>query len=226
MRSILNGLFVIGVVVAIGAETPGSQLPKTMTKMEVRLIGPGIRPRSHAALPRKIYRAGAHYARMENPPDARQRVEKLTIIAEPDAYSVNLTDKTGTHAIDQGGPNDLHLPIVLPFDPKHKLPKLDRLEFGDEFDFFQDAGAAKTAGPIINSKTTDAYQLATAEGAAALIVKSGSHVPIRLSWQTPRGTYTYEYIVYKDVPFDASLFKKPAGVKYKEIPPDTTPQSG
>lgn len=207
----------------LGSQTAENEPPATMTKMEVRLMGPGIKPNSHAALPRRIYRAGAHYARMEDPPDARQRIEKLTIIAEPDAYSVNLIDKTGTHVVDQGGPNDLHLPVVLPFDPKHKLTNIDRLEFGDELDFFKDAEATKEAGPIINGRATDAYRLTTAEGNATLVVKSGTHVPIKLSWQTGDGTYTYEYIVYEDVPFDRTLFMKPEGIKYKEIPPDTTP---
>lgn len=203
----------------LAAQGSENQAPTTMTKMEVRLMGPGIRPRSHAALPRKIYRAGAHFARIEDPPDARQKVEKITIIAEPDAYSVNLIDRTGTHAVDQGGPNDLHLPVVLPFDPKHKLTDLDKLEFGDEFDFFQDAGATKQDGPVINGKPTEAYELKTPEGMATLVVKAGTHIPIKLSWQMPEGTYTYEYITYEDVPFDAALFKKPEGIRYREIPP-------
>jgi hypothetical protein len=100
---------------------------KTMTRMNVRVMGSGIRPGSYAALPKLIYRAGAKYARLENAPNSRARMEKVTIIAEPDAYSIDLMDKKGTHAIDQGGPNDLHLPMVLPFDPNHKLGVLDRL---------------------------------------------------------------------------------------------------
>lgn len=221
MRFLKTTLLAASFPLLIESQTAGNQPPATMTKMAVRLIGPGIKPHSHAALPRKIYRAGAHYARMEDPPDARQHIEKVTIIAEPDAYSVNLIDKTGTHAVDQGGLSDLHLPIVLPFDPKHELASLDRLEFGDEFDYFQEAGATKEAGPIINGKLTDAYKLATAEGGATLVLKSGTHVPVKLSWHTPEGTYTYEYIVYQDVPFDAGLFAKPAGITFREMPPDT-----
>lgn len=221
MFSFKRALLAVLPFLTLNGQTVDSQAPTTMTKMEVRLIGPGIKPRSHAALPRKIYRAGAHYARMEDPPDARQQLEKLVIIAEPDAYSVNLIDKKGTHAVDQGGPNDLHLPIVLPFDPKHKLTNLDRLEFGDEFNFFKNAGAVREAGPIINAKPTDAYRLTTSEGTATLVVKSGTEVPIRVSWQTPEGTYTYEYILYQDVPLDPALFSKPAGIRFKEIPPDT-----
>lgn len=209
--------------------TPSSQSaqtnikpPDTMIKMVVRLMGPQVKPGSPAALPRVIYRAGPHYARIEDPPDARQQMQKLTIIAEPDAYSVNLIDKKGTHAIDQGGPNDLHVPVVLPFDPKHMLTNLDRLEFGDEFDFFQDAHAVKEAGPIINAKPTDAYVVKTAEGTATLVVKSGTQVPITLSWQTKDGPYTYEYISYEEIPFDAGLFTKPTGITYREIHPDTS----
>jgi len=223
MPGLKSALLVGYLVPLIWAQTFENRPPSTMTKMDVRLIGPGIKPRSHAALPKKIYRAGAHYARIEDPPDARQQIEKLVIIAEPDAYSVNLIDKTGTHAIDQGGPNDLHLPVVLPFDPKHKLNVLERLEFGDEFNFFKDAGATRQAGPIINAKPTDAYRLTTAEGEVTLVVKSGTEVPIKLSWHTSEGTYTYEYIVYQEVPFEARLFAKPAGIQWKEIPPDTTP---
>lgn len=222
MRCFYLGFIGGSIAALVHAQTPPAQAPSTMTKMQVRLIGPGIKPGSHAALPRTIYRAGAHFARIEDAPDSRQRVEKVTIVAEPDAYSVDLIDKTGTHAIDQGGANDLHLPVVLPFDPKHRLPKLDRLEFGDEVDFFEQAGATKQAGPIINGKPTDAYLLQTASGNAALVVHRDSSAPIKLSWHLPEGTYTYEYILYQDVPFDDDLFRRPTGIQYKEIPPDTS----
>jgi hypothetical protein len=198
------------------AQEPGSP-PKTMTRMNVRITGPDIRAGSYAALPKLIYRAGAKYARMENAPDVRSKIEKITIIAEPDAYSVNLIDKTGTHAIDQGGPNDLHLPMVLPFDPNHKLGALDRLEFGDELEFFQKSGGVKSAGPIVNGKATDKYSI----GSAELITRSNSEIPVFVIWKSKEGTYKYEYSSYADVPFDPQLFNRPSGVKFREIPPPT-----
>lgn len=201
-------------------QTRRAHPPEIMTKIVVRLIGPRIKPGSFPALPRTMYRSDPHYARVEDPPDARQHVHKLTIIAEPDAYSVNLIGREGTHAIDQGGPNDLHLPIVLPFDPKHELPELDRLEFGDELHFFEQAGATRRAGPVINAKATDEYVLKTADGPATLIVRSGTEKPVFLSWPSKDGTYKYEYISYEHLPFDPKLFAKPAGVQLKEIPPD------
>lgn len=193
-----------------------------MTRMVVRLIGPGIQPRSIAALPKTIYVAPPHYARIEDPPDAKQGTEKLTIIAEPDAYSANLINKTGTHAIDQGGGNDLHVPIVLPFDLKHRCGVADRLEFGDELDFFVDAGAKKEAGPIVNAQPTDQYVLPNVK----LIVNSKENRPIKLAWDCGDGSYTYEYISIEEMPFDPKLFQKPSGIRWKEILPDTGIEHG
>jgi hypothetical protein len=209
----------VGVACALVGLAFQSAEVKTMTRMNVRLMGPGIRPGSNAALPKLIYRAGTKYARMEDAPEARQRIEKVTIIAEPDAYSVDLMGRTGTHAIDQGGANDMHLPMVLPLDPNHKLGILDHLEFGAELDFFQKAGATKSAGPIINAKPTDLYTLNSGGSKAQLITRDNSDVPVFVSFTNKDGTYKYEYSTYQEVPFDASLFARPRGIKFREIPP-------
>lgn len=205
-------------LLSIAFLTPPVNQPETMTKAVVRLTGPGIRPGSLAALPKTIYRAGPHYARIEDPPNAREGMRKLTIIAEPDAYNINLIDRKGTHAIDQGGADDVHLPVV--FDPTHKLQTLNHLEFGDELTFFEKAGAAKTSGPIVNNQQTDAYRLPEEQGSATLIMKRGSETPIRLSWQTKDGTYAYEYFLYEKLPFNPALFAKPSGVEYRDMLPD------
>ena len=139
-----------------------TKAPETMTKMIVRLMGPGIKPGSFSAL----------------------------------------------------------LPIVLPLDPRRRLGKLYSVEFGSEYEFFQAAGAAHRAGPVINAKATDAYELKIPSGAATLVTRGGTETPVTLSWQTSEGPYKYEYITYEDMPFDASLFAKPSGIQLKEIPPD------
>lgn len=207
-----------GVLLSAAFLQPLVSQPETMTKVIVRLTGPGIRPGSPAALPKTIYRAGPHYARIEDPPNAREGMRKLTIIAEPDAYSINLIDKKGAHATDQGGLDDAHLPVV--FDPTHKLKTLNHLEFGNELAFFEKAGAAKSIGPIVNNQATEAYRLPEEEGSATLIVKSGRETPIRLSWETKDGTYTYEYFEYERLPFNPALFAKPAGIAYHDILPE------
>ncbi len=149
-------------------------------------------------------------------------MRKVTVIVEPDAYSFNLVNKKGTHAIDQGGTGDLHLPIVLAFDPKHKLGALDRLEFGDELSFFEEAGATKKSGPAISGKGTDAYTLKTPAAEAILLVEAGSQTPLSISWESREGKYKYDYQSYVELPFDVSKFSKPAGITFREMPPDTT----
>lgn len=197
--------------------------PETMTRIVARLSGPNIKPGSNAALPKTIYEAAPHYARIEDPPDSRQKMQKLTIFAEPDAYSVNLIEKTGTHSKDASGGSsgNLHLPIVLPFDPQHRLGKLDGIEFGSEYDFLTQAGATKEAGPIINNQPTDALRLSLPSGSALLVLRGGGDIPVKLSWQTSDGTYTYEYIEYADVPFDPKLFRKPEGIRFRELSTDS-----
>ena len=226
MRSSTMTIIAAFTMLLRGAAQPPNQAPATMTKLVVRLIGPEIKAGSFAALPKTIYVAGPHYARIESPPDSRQGVQKLTIIAEPDAYSVNLIDKKGTHVIDQGGPNDLHLPIILPFDPKHEFGILDKLEFGDELEFFQQVGAVKQAGPIVNAQPTDSYVVKTPRATATLVVKPDTQVPITLSWECKDGKHTYEYITRQELPFDPALFARPAGVVFKEVVPDTSAEQG
>lgn len=205
-----------------GFDFAGTDTPATMTKIVVRLTGPTVREQSFAARPKTIYVASPHFARIEDPPDPRQHMQRLTIIAEPDAYSINLIQKTGTHAIDQGGAADLHLPVILPFDPNHRLPALDTLEFGDEVPFFKDSGARKTHGPVIGGKNTDVYQLSSDGSNATLITRADSNRPLSLSWQTKSGTYKYEYLLYQQLPFKPDLFTRPPGIQYKESLPDTT----
>ena len=81
MRKILGVSAGMISLLPIRAYSQPVENPETMTKIVVRVMGPGIKPGSFAALPRTIYRAGDRYARMEDPPDARQRIEKLIIIA-------------------------------------------------------------------------------------------------------------------------------------------------
>ena len=94
------------------------------------------------------------------------------------------------------------------------------MEFGDEYDFFIDAGAVSEPGPTINAKSTDALRLKAAAGSALLVLRGGTHTPVTLSWRMKDGEYKYEYIEYADTPFDPGLFTKPTGIQFKEVGPD------
>ena len=224
MRNFTLALFAF-LLPGFAQQNTTGETPETMTKMVVRLMGPEIKPGSFSALPKTIYRAGDRYARIEDPPDARQKIQKLTIIVGSDAYSVNMIDHKGTHATSHG-PNEQRVPIVLPLDPRHNLQQLDSLEFGSEYEFFQAAGATHIAGPLINGKATDAYELKTSGGPATLVVRGGTESPVILSWPTKDGVYKYEYITYEDLPFNRGLFAKPSGIEMKVIPADPDAPAG
>lgn len=208
--------------IALCSPLLAAEAPANMTRMVVRLIGPGIKPGSIAAMPKTIYEALPDYGRIEDPPDSRQKIQKLTVFAGRDAYSANLIEKTGTHSRNAGtgAADEPHLPIVLPFDPKHRLGKLDRLQFGAEYDFFTQAGSKKEAGPIINGQPTDALRWTEGNASATLVLRGGTEVPVKLSWQSADGSYSYEYIEYADVPFNSKLFQKPEGIRFRELPAD------
>lgn len=198
-----------------------------MAHIVVKLTGTHIKPGSVAALPKTMFVAGTRYARIEDAPDARMGTQKLIIIAEPNAYSINLIDKKGTRSTDNGGGKDLHVPIILPFDPMHHLGILDKLEFGSELDFFEQAGATKQAGPIINAKPTDEYVVHAGGATATLVVKPETETPVLLTWNDPTdGEFRYEYIIDEEKPFDPALFQPPAGVHWRTLPADGQGEQG
>jgi hypothetical protein len=79
----------------------------------------------------------------------------------------------------------------------------------------------KSAGPIVNAKPTDLYTLKIPAGQAELTTRDASDIPVFVSWKSPEGTYKYEYSSYEDVPFDAQLFARPNGIKFREMRPPT-----
>jgi hypothetical protein len=63
------------------------------------------------------------------------------------------------------------------------------------------------------------YTLQIPGGKATLVTRDGSNEPVFVTWNMKDGTYRYEYSLYVDVPFDAGLFARPRGVKFREMPP-------
>ena len=148
-------------LVGVAAPLVCQEAPTTMTKISVRIIKPGPEPGTFAARPKTYWRAGKKYARIAESPDLQNQIHGLIIINEPDAWMINLSDKSGKHIIDPGPSLVVRLPL---FDKQTGVrSKLNDLEFGMELDFFARNDAAHSAGAVIDGKATDRYEVAISD---------------------------------------------------------------
>ena len=204
--------FVISLVLGLGLNplARGQESPNTMMRISTRLVEPAPALNSVAAQTRVIWRAGTKYGRIAEPPDNQNRVHGLMIINEPDAWLINLFDKSGKHMVDPGPSLIVHIPI---FAGVNVSTKLTELEFGRELEFFSNKGAPPSEGEVINGKATERYDVTIENSKLVLWMDVQSKKPIRVSLVDSRQTRTLEYLSYDDdLKFDPSQFQPPAGI--------------
>jgi hypothetical protein len=199
-------LLAVAPYAALCAEPP----PKVMTRIEVFLEGPDIPAGSFATKPKVMYRAGSQYCRIEEAPDPDNGIHGLLIINEPDAWMVNLLKKTAQHTVDHGPTFNCRLPI---------FPETERaLEFGLEPEYFKAKGAIPQQGPVLQSKSTTIYRVDVAAAALALITYEApdGERPMAVARTSGGKGEIFWYRGWGDVPFDPTLFAKPAGVTIQD----------
>jgi len=204
--------FVISLVLGLGLNplARGQESPTTMMRISTRLVEPRPALNSFAAQARVIWRAGTKYGRIAEPPDNQNRVHGLMIINEPDAWLINLFDKSGKHMVDPGPSLIVHIPI---FAGVSVSTKLTELEFGRELEFFSKKGAQRSEAEAINGKAAERYDVTIENSKLVLWMDVKSKKPIRVSLVDGGQTRTFEYISYdNDLEFDPSLFQPPAGI--------------
>ena len=184
--------------------------PRTMMRISTQIVEPRPDPGSFAAQPKVLWRAGTKYARVAESPDIQNRVQGLMIINEPDAWMINLFDKSGKHMVDPGPSLAVHLPI---FTDRSVKTRLKELEFGRELKFFAHEGAQGSAGEAISGGATERYQLTIASGRVVLWTDVKSKKPVRVSLVENALSKTIEYLSYDDnLAFNPSLFQPPTGI--------------
>ena len=186
--------------------------PPTLTRIVTRSVGPDIPQSSFRAQPITLYRQGEKYLRNEEAPDPDQRLHLITIVAEPDIWTVNLMDKTGKHMVDPGPTFVAHAPIVA----GQGVPAaFMELEFGCEAAFARARG--RDAGVrTVADKTARIYALQ--EGDRRLeILLTDRGVPAEVAYyQGARTILTIRYDAYETgLPDDPTLFQKPEGVRFQ-----------
>src|SRR6266478_5537232 len=167
----------------------GQESPTTMMRISTRLVEPRPALNSFAAQARVIWRAGTKYGRVAEPLDIQNHVHGLMIINEPDAWLINLYNKSGKHMVDPGPSLNVHIPI---FAGGSVSTKLTDLEFGRELEFFSKKGAPPSEGEAINGKATERYDVTIENSKLVLWMGVKSKKPIRVSLVDGGETRTFE----------------------------------
>ena len=203
-----------------------SDTPKTMTKIEAHLEGPQVMAGSFSAKPKVIYRADSRYCRLEEAQDTENKIHGLLIVNEPDAWMVNLYDKSAQHMVDPGPTFNCKLPIFATVDSKDEAGILYQdLQFGSELKFFKKMGAAGQPGPDEGGKKTTQYTIEIGSTRFVMLTIKGSDEktpnerPLAVGRAVGDKGEVFIYTAYDEIPFDPKLFAKPESVKISEAKP-------
>jgi hypothetical protein len=215
----MRGLFIL-LLLAI-ATLAAEDTPKTMTKIEVHLEGPEVMTGSFLAQPKVIYRAGTKYCRMEEAEDSQNKIHGLLVVNEPDAWMINLYDKSARHVVDPGPTFNCGLPMFAEVDSKDEGAMLyQNLQFGNELLFFKQMGAAGQPGPEENGKKTTQYAIEIGSTRFLMFtVGAPNERPLAVARAVGGKGEVFIYTAYEEVPFDSKLFARPEGVKISEAKP-------
>lgn len=189
--------------------------PKEMTKIEVQLQGPDIPANSFRAKPRTMYRAGSRYCRVEEALDSEKGIHGLLIINEPDYWVADLINKTARHGVDPGPTFNCRMPLFAD-DPEKEAAGL---EFGLEMEFFKAKGATPHEGAILQNRKTTQYQVEIGGSKLALFTYGTPERPLAVGRVRGDKGEIFWYSGYGRVPFDATLFARPDGMKIEEVKP-------
>ncbi len=188
--------------------------PRTMTKISTRALEPRPKTGSFSAQAKTLWRAGTKYARIAEAPDPPNRIHALVVVNEPDAWVINLFDKSGRHIVDPGPTFNTHVPI-FEAAPGAKT-KMAEVEFGRELEFFTQNNARHSPGEAVNGRPTERYEVTIGDNRFVLWTDTHSKKPVRVSCIQGNQTQTFEYLAYEELKFDPSLFQPPAGIAIQD----------
>jgi hypothetical protein len=203
--------------------------PSQMQHVVVRYTEPKPEPNSFAAQPKEFMRAGEQFGRIAEAPDPAMHMHQLLIINAPDCWICNLYAKNAKHLITTKD-ETVRLPIFPGRGPAAN--KLLKLEFGKEFEFFKQQHVAKTSAKDTKGQAIDQYTFpVSASLTVVFTVDPKTNKPQTISMKNKTAAMTLEYVTYEMLPYQASLFKPPAGMpiedmKVKPMTAATTPTSG
>lgn len=196
---------------AIGPVTATS----TMTHIIVRYSGNDVDPNSFAAQPKTFWRSGNAFCRSEEAPDLVQNLHLLTIMNEPNAWLIDLTNNRMKHMTDPGPTFNCRLPLFA-FSQAMATGEIGKLEFGHELEFFRNHQAIQKQGPDLKSFKALYYEAEVDDAKVELVERSDIQAPIMISLIQGDKVITVRYDLWEDVALRPGLFTPPAGMKEEQ----------
>lgn len=198
------------VVVAIVAPPLVAKcVPKHTLRIVMRYDAPEV-PKDHfIRKPKTLYRSGQTLGRMEEEQNRETGIQLLVVVNGADLWMVNLLTKTGEHAIDPDPTPAFRAPIIGDMKSEY----WNNFEFGCEVPFMEAAGATKTKidGGLLYEHSHD--------GATARLTVSERGLPKHVAVTKGDTEFSFLYDAYEQIiEPDATLFTKPAGVRFTESP--------
>ncbi|HEX8817821.1 MAG TPA: hypothetical protein VF753_20195 [Terriglobales bacterium] len=185
-----------------------------MIHVIIRMSGTGIPEDSFPSKPKTFWRAGTQYCRVDEEPDPEKGIHGRLVINEPDAWLINLEDKTAKYMLDKGPSFNCRLPIFA-MDKEMATSKIGELEVGRELDFFQANGARVVEGPKLSFEAKY-YEVDIGDSVIRMVERVDIHSPIMIVLTAGDKTYGARYDLWEEVPFKGDLFAKPDGVKIEQ----------
>ncbi len=218
--SSVRGLFgaLAALAILVSAPNPAEACaPGQLVRVVYRNVSPGLAASDPAAQPRILWRIASTFLRSEEQPDPASGVQTLVIVSEPDLWVINLTDRTGRHAIDPDPSQIVRAPIVpMPDAP----PIFQSLEFGCEADFVRANAPAPQSRTKWGDGPAQLHVLTQGEHSLAILMDSRRNTPLLISYlRQGRPVLVVRYDDHRTgVPAREDLFRPPGFVKLQEAP--------
>jgi hypothetical protein len=160
-----------------------------------------------------FYRLGSRYARLEQTSDAAPTPQTLVVIAEPDIWFVNLSDKTGRHVVDPGPTFDVHVALLSGRDLP---PAFLELELGCEGEFVQAHAPGSAGRAKIGGRDVELHRVISGDHVIEIAMVAGR--PVQVSYlRAGKLVAATAYDRYETgLAPDLSLFAPPAGIAFEE----------
>lgn len=192
-----------------------------MTYIEYQLVAFGLAPDSFGAQPKKLWRVGETYLRLEevvNPDNGEQR---LVVVAQPDIWVIDRTAKRGKHERDPGPTYKVKFPVFTA-DGNDEIAKL---EMGSEVEYFREKGAKDMGEKSVAGVTCIESALEVAGRKMSLYTRKTDGTPFQVVVTVGERALAVRYARYeRGLAVDKKLFAPPAGVQIEEAPKAEAPK--